>query len=87
MPQPFHNPFYPLLLAACFLLLITMFVYVVGWYYVPSPDRPMPVAPLPSWMKWIDRNAFRLICGEVLAIVVLSGLTMGLDRWFEPPAT
>lgn len=84
MAQPIHNPFYVLLIAACALLLVTMFIYLVGWFYVPNPDKPLIADDRPPWMKWVDRNAIVLIPCEVAAILVLSGLTIGLDRFFEP---
>lgn len=86
MSQPMRNPFYVLLLAACGLLLLTIFVYLVGWYHwsssVTGSEPGGPVA-LPEWMQWVDRNAIFLIAGEVGAILLLSVLTVGLDRFFE----
>lgn len=84
MTSRLRNPFYYMLLACCGALLITMFVYLVGWYYVPSPDRPAPQQPMPPWMRWIDRHALILIAAEVTAIITLTFLTIGLDRFFEP---
>lgn len=86
MAAPIRNPFYGLLLFACATLLVTILVYLVGWFYVPLPGRPAPAAPLPLWMQWIDRHALVLIAGEVAAIVVLGLLTIGLDRFFDPKA-
>jgi ABC-type Na+ efflux pump permease subunit len=86
MSQPLRNPFYVLLLAACGMLLLTILVYLVGWYHwsnnamgVESAGTP----PLPEWMKWVDRNAIYLLAGEVGAILLFSILTIGLDRFFE----
>lgn len=87
MGRPIKNPFYFLLLFTSAMLLVTMFIYLVGWNYVPNPDTPAPTVPLPPWMRWVDRNAIWLIAGEVAAIMVLCGLTIGLDRFFDdgPP--
>lgn len=85
MAQPIHNPFYVLLVLACALLLVTMLIYLVGWFYLPNPDKPVAEDSRPAWMRWVDRKAILLIPAEVLAIFVLSGLTMGLDRFFEDP--
>ena len=83
MTKPIRNPFYVLLLIACAMLLVTAFVYLVGWMYVPHPDRPAPSAPMPPVMRWIDRHALWLIIGEVSAILVLTVLTIGLDGKFD----
>jgi hypothetical protein len=84
MAQPLHNPFYALLVAACALLLVTMLIYLVGWIYVPNPDQPARPEDRPHWVRWVDRNALYLIAGEVTTVFVLAGLTVGLDRFFEP---
>lgn len=85
MAAPIRNPFYVLLILASGALLLTMFIYLLGWYYVPNPDQPaMNLPPMPPWVKWIDRHAMWLITAEVATILVLSALTIGLDRFFEP---
>ncbi|QDU62505.1 hypothetical protein Pan216_33720 [Planctomycetes bacterium Pan216] len=91
---PIRNPFYFLLLIACGGLLITIFTYLVGWFYVPTPtyaigEQAAPMAPMPPWMEWIDDHALWLIVGEVSVILVLVVLTIGLDRFFDegPSAT
>ena len=86
MGKPIRNPFYFILLAACLALLMTMFVYLLGFFYVPNPDGQALRGSLPPLLQWIDRNALYLIAGEVLLVIVLSGLTIGLDRYFDPPA-
>lgn len=87
MAAPIRNPFYVLLVLASGALLITMLIYLVGWYYVPNPDQPdLVLPPMPPWVKWIDRHALWLIIGEVSAILLLSVLTIGLDRFFDPEA-
>jgi hypothetical protein len=83
MARPIRNPFYYLLVTACGLLLVTMLTYVVGWFYVPNPDRPAPEPPMPGPMAWIDRNALWLIASEVVAILALGLLTIATDRWFD----
>lgn len=75
MPQPIHNPFYVFLLASCGALLLTMLVCVTMWV------NPQDQAP--TWVRWIDYNWFKLVAGEVLAIVVFGCLTIGLDRFFD----
>lgn len=86
MGKPINNPFYVLLVAACLALLATMFVYLMGWMYVPNPDLPVIEDTRPDWMRWIDRNAIALIAIEIVSVIVLSGLTIGLDNYFNPPA-
>lgn len=84
MATPIKNPFYYLLLATCFCLLVTLFVYLIGWFYVPHAGRATPLVPMAPWMRWIDRNALYLLAGEIAALIVLAGLTIGMDRFFEP---
>lgn len=84
MGKPIRNPFYFVLLAACLALLMTMFVYLLGFFYVPNPDGQALSGSLPPLLQWIDRNALYLIAGEVVLVIVLSGLTIGLDRYFDP---
>ena len=77
------NPFYFLVLAACACLLITMFVYLLGYFFAPLPNgMPRITTPMPGWMKWIDRNAIMLIACEVGCIIVFGILTIGLDGYF-----
>lgn len=84
MAQPTHNPFYVLLLAACGLLLVTMFVYLLGFWQTTAPGIQLPQNQEYSPLRlWIDRHAITLIACEVAAVIVLSGLTIGLDRFFE----
>lgn len=75
MPQPFHNPFYSLLVTSCAALLVTMLVCVTMWV------NPQEQAPL--WVVWIDHHWFRLVVAEVGAIVLFGCMTIGLDRFFE----
>lgn len=85
MASPMRNPFYPLLLAACAALLVTMLVYLVGWAYVPnSAAIQEPRSPMPQWMRWVDGHAMILIAVEVVFIFVLTVLLIGLDRYFDP---
>lgn len=86
MGHPIHNPFYVPLLVTCGLLLVTMLVYLVGMYYVPNSYSPRPLE-IPAWLAWIDRHALLLIAGELGLLVVLAGLTIGLDRFFDPPSS
>lgn len=83
MPQPLRNPFYVLLVLNSFALLLTMFIYLMGWFYLPGPGLTNPAAPMPPWMKWIDRHAMYLIAGGVLTGVLLAFCTITLDRYFE----
>lgn len=86
MAKSIRNPFYYLLLAACLALLVTMFIYLCGFWFVPNPDKPKPLGQMPPLMKWVDQRAIWLIAGEVALILVLTGLTIGLDRFFESDA-
>jgi flagellar biosynthesis protein FlhB len=86
MSRPIKNPFYWLLLTACAALLVTILVYLVGWAFWSNTVESMETGaqdPLPAWMRWVDQRALALISVEVAAIIVLSGLTIGLDRFFD----
>ncbi|MFO0947521.1 MAG: hypothetical protein U1D30_16615 [Planctomycetota bacterium] len=88
MAQPTHNPFYVLLLLACALLLVTMFVYLMGFWQSVAPGLQGPADQEYSPLRlWMDRNAITLIACEVAAVIVLSGLTIGLDRFFDKKPT
>ena len=85
MSQPLHNPFYALLLVACGLLIVTMLIYLSGYYAVPSPydNEAGPAFAVPGWVQWVDRNALILTACEAGMIVVFGVLAIGLDRFFE----
>lgn len=84
MGKPIRNPFYFVLLFACLMLVMTMFVYLIGFFYVPDPDGQALPGEMPPLLKWVDRNALYLIAGEVVVIILLSILTIGLDKYFDP---
>lgn len=84
LTQPTRNPFYVILLAACAAMLVTMFIYLAGWIFVPNPDKPMMVDHRPPWMRWVDRHAIFLIAGEIAAVILLAILTITLDKYFDP---
>ena len=79
-PEP-RNPFYILLIAVSFAFVLTALAYAV----VPvleqkaaDAGRPPPPSPLRTGLR---EDGWLWLVYEGAAIVVLAGLSMGLDRW------
>lgn len=66
MSRESRNPFYFLLLVVSFLFVLTVLAYAV----VPMERQP----------EWLEVHGWKILLGELAAVIVLGLLSMGLDR-------
>lgn len=76
-----RNPFYALLLIAGVLFTVTAVAYaIVPTLEQKAAEAGQPPPPSP-WRERLAQDGWRWLLYELAAVVVLSLLCMGLDRW------
>ena len=86
--KPRPNPFYVLLMAASTLFVVTAMGYLVGPFVEKQAlDNPGagPGKGSMALAGWFERKGVIALAVEFVAMLVLSLLAMGTDRFFAPP--